>query len=194
MTDLLKIASEVATHAVESGAHAAAASNPVEALATGFHVEVEKLISQIVSILIIFGAFRLLAWKPILQILDERRRKISDGLQYAEEMKSKLAESERKQAELLKEAALEAKRIQTEAQNSARALAEKSQADAQRKAEELVTSTRESLGLERKQMLAELKEHAAKLVATTTAKVLQRELNDSEKSRFTESAVSELQK
>jgi F-type H+-transporting ATPase subunit b len=189
MIDLLQIASDTAYHASDAAAQGA---GPVDAIVTGFKLEVGKLISQIVSILVIFILLRLLAWNPILKILDERRDKIADGLQYAEEMKTKLAEAERKQSEILKEASMEAKTIQDDAQKSVREFVERTHTEAQRKAEELVAQTRESLTLERKQMLAEVKEHAAQLIATTAGTVLKRELDASEKSRFSESAVKEL--
>lgn len=194
MINLLQISSEAVSHAVEAGSHAVASGNPIEKLASGFHIEVSTLIAQIVSFLLIFAALRYLAWGPILKILDERRTKIADGLQYAEEMKTKLADAERKQTETLKEAAMEAKQITVEAQSTAKEIIAKTQSEAQRKAEELVAQTRETLTLERKQMMTEVKEHAAHLVALTTAKVLSRELSDSEKASFTEKAVKELNK
>lgn len=191
---LLKISSEAVSHAVDAGTHAVAASNPIEKIASQFHVELSTLIAQIVSVLLILIVLRLLAWDPVLKILDERRAKIADGLQYAEEMKAKLADAERKQAETLKEAALEAKQITTDAQKTAKEIVEKTTTDARRKAEEIVAQTREALTLERKQMLTELKEHASHMVALTTAKVLGRELSDAEKTSYTEKAVEELSK
>ena len=201
MLDILKISSETASHAVEVAAQQATSGGFIEGLmhkmqgiGHTFHVEPETLASQIVSFLLIFIALRYLAWGPVLKILDERRTKIADGLQYAEEMKAKLADAERRQAETLKEAALEARQITADAQKSAKEMIEKSQTDAQHKAEELIAQTRESLTLERRQMMTEVKEHAAHLVALTTAKVLSRELSDAERKRYAEQAVQELSK
>jgi len=192
MIDLLQIATEVAGHAVEHGAHAVAASNPVEKIASGFHIELKTLLAQIVSFLLIFAALYFGAWKKVLNVLDERRTKIADGLQYAEEMKTKLAEAERQQSETLKAAAVEAKEITAQAQKTAKEIVEKTQAEAQRKAEEMVAQTRENLSLERKQMLAEVKEHASKMIAITAARVLSKELDDGERAKFTDRALKEL--
>ena len=199
MLDLLKISSETVSHTVEAATQQATSVGFLEGLMQtireighNFYVEPEMLASQIVSFLLIFIALRYLAWGPILKILDERRTKIADGLQYAEEMKAKLADAERKQAETLKEAALEARQITADAQKTAKEMIEKTQAEAQRKAEELISQTRESLTHERKQMMTEVKEHATHLVALTTAKVLGRQLSDSEKKSYAEQAVQEL--
>ena len=194
MLDLLQISSEAISHVAEATTHAAASENTITRLAGNFGVDLPTLTAQIVSFLLVFVLLRYLAWGPILKILDERRTKIADGLQYAEEMKAKLADAERKQAETLKEAALEARQITTDAQKSAKEMIEKSQTEAQHKAEELIAQTRESLTLERRQMMTEVKEHAAHLVALTTSKVLSRELSDAERKRYAEQAVQELSK
>lgn len=194
MIDLLQIAADVAGHAVEHGANAVAATNPVEKIATGFHVEIKTLLAQILSFLLIFAALYFGAWKKVLDVLEERRTKIADGLQYAEQMKTQLEASERKQAETLKAAALEAKEITGQAQKTAKEIIEKTHRETQRKTEEMIAQTRENLTLERKQMLAEVKEHASRMVALTASRVLSRELDDAERSRFTESAVKELSK
>ena len=194
MIDLLQITAEAAGHVVEHGAQAVAASNPVEKLASIFHIEKELLAAQIVSFLMIFAALYFGAWKKVLQVLEERRTKIADGLQYAEEMKTKLAEAERQQSEALKAAALEAKEITAQAQKTAKEIVEKMQVEAQYKAEEIIAQTRENLSLERRQMLAEVKEHASKMIAITAAKVLGKELDANERAKFAESAAKELSK
>ena len=53
---------------------------------------------------IVATALYVLAIKPVAKTLDERQQ-IADGLQYAEEMKTQLAEAERERAEKIKEAA-----------------------------------------------------------------------------------------
>jgi len=194
MIDLLQITAEAAGHVVEHGANVVAAANPIEKIASGFHIEVETLVAQIVSFLMIFAALYFGAWKKVLGVIDERRTKIADGLQYAEEMKSKLADAELKQAETLKAAAMEAKEITAQAQITAKEFIEKTQLEAQHKAEELIAQTRENLSLERKQMLAEVKEHASKMIALTAMKVLSRELSEDERSKFSENAVNEFTK
>jgi F-type H+-transporting ATPase subunit b len=192
MIEFIPLTTKAVFLAASTAAHAASDSNPVSKLAGNFHVEWSTLTAQLVSFLLIIAALRFLMWKPLLKTLDERRAKIADGLQYAEEMKSKLADAERQQAETIKEAAMEAKRITVEAQQTAKAFIERTQAESQRKAEELVAQTRDALTQERKQMLAEVKEHATHLVALTTARVLQKELGDADRKRFIEAASREL--
>jgi F-type H+-transporting ATPase subunit b len=193
MIDLIQLSVEALGHAAQEAGHATAASaNPVEQLASVFHVEWATLFAQMLSFGLIFLALRLFAWGPLVKTMEERRQKIADGLQYAEEMRSKLADAERKQSEVLKEAALEAKKMVSEAEKSARQLVEKTQLDAQRRAEEMIARTRESLSQEKQQMLAELRTHAAQLVALTASKVLSKELSTAEMTRYAERAAKEI--
>ena len=106
----MKIWFQIAADTVGTAADAAS-TNPITRLLVNFHVDTERFVAQVLAILIVFVALWLFASKPILKTMDERRKKISDGLEYAEEMKQKLAEAEKRQAEIMKEAALEAKRI-----------------------------------------------------------------------------------
>ncbi len=187
MIELFQIASEVTGTAVE-----AQSGGIVDAIATKFHIDAGKLISQLLAILVVFTILRVFAWNPVLKLLDERKQKIEDGLQYAEEMRTKLADAEKQQQETIRESALEAKRITEEAQKSAKETIESSMSEAQLKSEELVARTRESLELERKQMLTEVKEHVSRLVVTTAGKVLDKQMSDSEKAAYSEKAAEEL--
>ena len=187
----MKIWFQIAADTVGTAADAAS-TNPITRLLVNFHVDTERFVAQVLAILIVFVALWLFASKPILKTMDERRKKISDGLEYAEEMKQKLAEAEKRQAEMLKEAALEAKRISEDAQAKAREMVDRSAAETARRNEEMVARTREALELERKQMVAEVREQVSRLVAITSSKVLQRELSAEEKSRFANASLKEI--
>jgi F-type H+-transporting ATPase subunit b len=69
---------------------------------------------------------------------------------------------------------------------------EQQKEDARKQAEEIVAKARHSIALEREQVLNEAKEEISSLVVLTTSKVLQKELNEDEKSRFANAAAEEL--
>lgn len=175
-------------------AHEAAteAGNPISELAGQFHVEWPFLIAQMINFCIVAFVLYRFAFKPVLATIEQRQQKIADGLQYAEEMKSKLAEAEKKEAETLKNAQLEAQKIVNEARESAKAFAEKQSQEAVKKAEEIVKKAEAAIDQERKSMLAEVRQEIAALVVLTTGKVLRKELSDQERSTYSESAAREL--
>ena len=87
---------------------------------------------------------------------------------------------------------MEAKKTVTGAQEQAKSYIESQKEDARKQAEEIIQKAKESMELERERVLNEAKEEIASLVVLTTGKVLQKELNEEEKSRFSNAAAEEL--
>ncbi len=167
-------------------------TNPVAQLARQFGVEWKFLAAQIINFCIVAFLLYKLAFKPVLATIEERQEKIADGLQYAEEMKSKLAESKKKQIEVLKEAQKEARKIIKEARTSAKSHLEAQARETSDRIEAMLDKARKASSLEREKMLTEAKSEIAKLVVQTSAKVLGKKLSEKEKSTFSESAAKEL--
>lgn len=145
-----------------------------------------------INFCLVAAALYYLAVKPVAKTLDERQQKIADGLQYAEEMKTQLAEAERERAEKVKEAAQEAQRILSEAREQSKQMIEQKTHEAAAQAEAIIRKASEATELERQKMLSDVRQEVARLVVTTSAKVLSRELSDEDKQSFSESAAKEL--
>jgi F-type H+-transporting ATPase subunit b len=143
----------------------------------------------IVAAVIYYFGFR-----PVLKTMDERKKKIEDGLQYAEEMKKKLEEASVKEAEILKEARQEAQAIIEKARVAAKGLEEKQTQDTAAKIEQMLARGREAIEQERRKTFDELRGEIARLVVLTTSKVLTRDLADAEKAKINAHAAEELAK
>jgi len=180
---------EIAGHADHA---APAEGNRVTMIADKFGVTIPTLVAQMVNFCIVAFLLYRFAVKPIAVTLDERQKKIADGLQYAEEMKRQLAEAERERAEKVKAAAIEAQRIMGEARDQSKELIEKKIQEAAAQAEALIRKAGEATELERQKMLSDVRKEVARLVVATSSKVLSRELSDSEKQTFSDSAAREL--
>ena len=124
--------------------------------------------------------------------MEEREKQISDGLRFAEEVKIKLEDAERKHTETLKEASEEAQKTIASAREQAKSFEDQLRKDAEARAEDIVRKAREQMQLERQTLVAEARQEFAQLVVETATKVLDRELSDDEKTRFSESASKEL--
>ncbi len=164
----------------------------IDKLASTFHIEGPLLLAQAINFIVVAVLLWKLAFKPVTSTLDERKKKIEDGLQYAEEMKTRLADAEKQYAEKMKEASIEASKIVEEARDNAKTYLEKQTQEAVHKAEQIVAKGEESIRLERQQMLADLRKEVAQLVVQTSGKVLGRDLSGDEKTRFSETAAKEL--
>ena len=111
----------------------------------------------------------------------------------AERIKLELEETEKQQQQTLQEASLEAKKTVNSAQEQAKAFIESQKEDARKQAEEIVKKAKIAMEQERQQVLNDAREEIASLVILTTSKVLEKELNDEEKQRFSSSAIEKLE-
>lgn len=165
-----------------------------KSIALQFGVDTPLLTAQVICFLMLAYILWNYGFKKILGTMEEREKKISDGLRYAEEVKIKLEDAERKHTDTLKEASEEAKKTLASAREQAKNFEEQLRKDAEIRAEDIVRKAGEQMELERQTMVAETKMEFAKLVVKTSAKVLGRELAEEEKVRFGEAAATEITK
>lgn len=157
-----------------------------------FGLDIRFLLAQIVNFGIVAFLLYKFAFKPVLATIEERQKKISDGLQYAEEMKIKLAEAEKEHAATIQKAQQEAQTILGEARETAKLYLDKQTEAAAGKGEEIIAKAKEAIELERNKMLTEVRGEVVRLVIDTTSKVLTKDLSEDERARFSKSAAEEL--
>src|SRR2546422_11503466 len=92
-----------------------------------FGVDWPKFLAQLILFIIVYTVLSKFAFKPIIAMLEERRRRIEEGQLNAEKIKKQLAEAETRYEEILKKANGEAQKMLDEARESAGKLAERKQ-------------------------------------------------------------------
>jgi F-type H+-transporting ATPase subunit b len=184
MTFLLPLAAEggIVDNLIESG----------KEIGRVFGVDAWTLFSQIISFCIVAFLLQKFAYKPILNVLEERRKKIAEGLANAEKIKLQLAESEARVQEILTKANADAQRMIDEARASAQAVADKRTQQAISEAEQIIAKAREATGIEREKILTELKREVGRLVIDTTARVTGKVLTQTDQKRINEEAAREV--
>ncbi len=179
-------------------AHAAAAAPTGEAasgitkITSDFGINTPNLVAQILSFSIVAFVLWKFAFQPVLATLDERKEKISSGLKYAEEMQAKLAAAQQSTEVQLREAQQKATAIVAEAQKAAKEFADKQQKEAIEKSAAILSKAQEAIELEKKKMLAEARVEIARLVVTTTERVLAKKLSDADRAAYNDAAAREL--
>ena len=189
---LINIILAEATSATSGHNHSEAGGNLITEIARQFGVNVPMLTAQIICFLVLAYILWNYGFKPVLSTMEEREKKISDGLRYADEVKIKLEEAERKHEETLREASEEAQKTLAMAKEQAKSFEEQLREDAKARAEDIVRKAREQMDLERQQMIDDAKKEFANLVLSTTSKIISRELDEKEKSNFSDVAAKEL--
>ena len=170
----------------------ASVADTVQSISNTFGVDWPMLIAQSINFLIVALVIWKFAFSNILSTIKDREKQIADSLKNADRIKLELEETEKKQQETLQEASLSAKKTVTEAQDKAKAFIESQKEDARKQAEEIVQKAKIAMEQERQRVLKEAREEIASLVILTSSKVLDKELSEEEKSRFSQSAADNL--
>ena len=148
--------------------------------------------SQVISFVIVAILLRRFAYKPILNVLEERRRRIEEGQLNAEKIKRQLDEAEKRYSEILAKANADAQKMIDEARESSAHLAERKQQEAIAAAEQIIAKAREASAIEHERTMDSLKQELGRLVVDTTAKVTGKVLTPEDQQRLQEEALSQL--
>lgn len=149
-------------------------------------------LSQVISFCIVAFLLRRFAYKPILAILEDRRRKIEEGQLNAEKIRKQLAEAETRYQEIVSKANADGQRMIDEARTSAAHLSERKQQEAITAAEQIVAKAKEAATLEHERQMQALKRELGHLVVETTAKITGKVLTSDDQKRLQEEAARQV--
>jgi F-type H+-transporting ATPase subunit b len=152
----------------------------------------QLFLSQVVSFFIVAFLLRRFAYRPILAVLEERRRRIEEGQLNAEKIKKQLAEAEARYTEILTKANAEAQKMIDQARESSAHLAERKQQEAIAAAEQIIAKAREASAIEHNRTMESLKRELGRLVVDTTAKVTGKVLTAEDQQRLQEETTRQL--
>lgn len=161
----------------------------IQQILKNFGVEWPKFLAQLILFIFVYISLSKFAFKPIIAMLEERRKRIEEGMLNAEKIKQQLAESEKHYAEILAKANTDAQKLIDEARASSASLAERRQQQAVTEAELIIAKAREATALEHDRILSELKREVGRLVVDTTVKVTGKVLTPDDQKRLSEEAA-----
>jgi F-type H+-transporting ATPase subunit b len=161
-------------------------------VAEQFGVYWPNLIAQVVLFAIVYWVLKRFAFKPVIAMLEERRRRIEEGQLNAENIKKQLATAQAKYEEILAKASAEAQRLIEEVRASGDRLAEQKRQEAIAAAEQVTLKAQEAMALERDRLMAEIKLELGHLVVETTTRVTGKILTPEDHQRIIEETAREL--
>jgi len=173
-------------------AHDAVAGASEPGLVEKFGIDWHYVLFQGISFLILFGVLYKFFIKPTTSAMEVRQQKIESGLKYAEDMKVQLAKAQQETAALIKTAQLDSNKIIEEARKTAKDFADKIQKEASERANDQFAKAQQAIELEHKKMLADARTEIARLVVTTTERVLAKKLTEADRASYNETAAKEL--
>jgi len=148
------------------------------------------LLSQIVNFLILFLALRFLLWKPMLKMLNERKQRIAQGLEDAEQARRDRERTQAEYEERIKQAGREREEILAKAAQEGEQATADTLAQARAQSERIIAEGKETVERERQQMLAELRSQMAALSIAAANKLIGEALDEQRQRRLVDEFFS----
>jgi len=150
------------------------------------------LIAQLFNVIILIWLLTRWLYQPVLNMLQERTRRIQEAIRNEEQIKEQLARATQDYDAEIARARKEAAGVLAQAQERARAQEAEIIAQARIEADRVRSEAREQALQERDQLLREVKGQLADLVTLTASKVLSAELSATGHDRLIEESLAEL--
>jgi F-type H+-transporting ATPase subunit b len=161
----------------------------MDKILSDFGVNPILLAAQIVNFLVLLFILQKLLYKPILKVLDERKRRVEESLANAEKIQKELEETEVKRQQIMDEAIEESKKIIAEATAAGNQIHADAQVKAKADAEAMMEQGMAMIAGEKDKMKAEIKTEVATMIEMSLEKVLGKALDSKSHQKLVDDAV-----
>ena len=135
------------------------------------------LVAQLVVFFILAWVTMKFVWPPIVKALDERAKKIADGLAAADKAKSDLAHAEKKVVEELRKARESATDVRAAAEKQSAVFLDEARAEAARIIAQAREAAEAEAGVAAQRAKEALRDQVAHLAVAGAEKILRKEIN-----------------
>ena len=136
-----------------------------------------NLIAQLVSFTVLFVLLYLVAYKPIMRMLDERSGKIKESMEQTEHIKEQAAHAEEEAKRQIEAAGQERQGLIARAARTGEEVRQQAQQEARKETEVILTRARTEIQRERDEAIGELRKEFADLTIEAAWKVIERSLD-----------------
>jgi F-type H+-transporting ATPase subunit b len=141
-----------------------------------------QIVTQILGFLIVLWIMKRFAWKPLLRILEERKKRVQSELDEAERRKADMEALRQQYEDKLKSIDAEARVRLQEAVKNAQKIASEIKEEARTDVKEMLGRARDEIARDRAQALVELRNEVVNMAVKASEKILRQTL-DAEKHR-----------
>lgn len=159
-----------------------------------FGIQPVLLLAQIVNFVIILFILKKFFYKPIVKILEDRKKRIEESLKNADLIEEKLQKTEEQSVQILEQAKDSAQILIAGAKAEAQKISEQATVEARQTIEHTLVETKTQIEAERLMMQKQLERQTLKLVIEVVRKILARNLKATERQDLTSRAISQLTK
>ena len=143
----------------------------------GLGISLPTLLAQIVNFVILFGLLYLVAYKPIMRMLDERSKRVKESMEQTESIKEQAAHAEEEAKKRIEAAAKEGQEAIARAVRTGEEIRQKAQQEARPEAEAIIAKARLEIQRERDEAIDELRKELTDLTMLAAERVIERSLD-----------------
>ncbi len=152
------------------------------------------LIIQIVSFLILVGVLTKVLYRPLLDFLDKRSKKVQDILDDAKRERKQAEDELKKSEERLKKTKEDILKLKELAELQADEHKQKIIQDAEKEARDIRIRSREDIERQIKEVKEEIKKEIGTLAVSIAEKILDKEIKEEDHKRLIEESIKDLSK
>jgi len=150
------------------------------------------LVVQIISFIIMAYIVWKVAWKPLMKSLDDRANTIRSSLEDVEKANRQLEEVAKQQKEILAKAYNDAQLILQRSRETAQNESAKIAENARHEAERLVESARKEITSHKEEAIRELRDEAATMAVMAASRLIEANLDDERNRRLVKEYIADL--
>lgn len=136
------------------------------------------ILGQTISFIIFVWFFMKYIWIPLISIIENRRKKISDSLEQIKQSKIKSAKLNKEALIFLKKAHIEAQKIVKQAQDHKIKILNEAKIDANQERNVILSQAKYQIDQEKKRVYEELRKKIGQLTILSTEKIIEKSINN----------------
>ena len=150
------------------------------------------LLIQIIAFVLLIWFVNKVLWGPLSKLMEDRQKKIADGLSAAEKGKHELELAEKRAKDVLKDAKSQAQTVLSQAEKRGSEIVEDAKIKATEEADRIKASAQAEIEQEVSRAREELRKEVSELVVEGAEKILQKEVNPATHNQMLESLVKSI--
>ena len=143
----------------------------------GLGINLPSLLAQLINFIILMGILYLVAYKPIMRMLDERAGRIRESMEQTEKIKQQAEDAEAEFKKQIAAASKQGQQVIDRAARTAEEIRQKARREAEVEAEALLTRARAEIRRGRDEVVDELRREFANITILAAGKVIDRSLD-----------------
>lgn len=150
------------------------------------------LFGQMITFAVLIWFVNRFLWGPLTQLMEQRNKRIADGLAAADKGRRELELAERQKDEIEREARRRASEILAQAEKRAAEIIDEAKTQARAEADRILTAARADVTQEVNRAREQLRESIASLAVLGAKRIIEKEIDPKAHAKLLESVVNQL--